>query len=346
MRRAYQSPARFSQAYLAADLTVECGWCTPGVGDVWPDPEAEFYDYAAVQRLGWVAMGIYAIGVPLGYMVLLITIYPELRARQAKRAAEKAQRETLEGLAAASASSSSHRLFAKLGRSFKSKSSKSSTSLKSPCSSLDGASATSRSGWRGVSAPRGDSSRGDSSLGDSSRGETAHGESFAAFSKRDGRCLSSGRSTAAARSTASKAFSTDRRVQFSSNGRLAQLRGQPSPPASPPDAPPPGDASFVEPSFSLIPHADALPTPVHAALPKQRKGTRLRSNRGGNRGSAVQFARERGVKLAQARAAVSVHLHLMEALEFLWEDYEVGPLAKALPDPPRKRGLPPSWPLP
>ena len=251
----------------------------------------------SVRRLGWVAMGIYAIGVPLGYMILLITIYPELRERQKKLAAEKAALEN----AQPTKGSSARNFLAKLGRSFR---------AKATCSSMHGSSVTSRSCA---------SSDGDDSSCTSlpKRGD----RSFAAFARRDERDFSTGRSAA---SKSPVAGSTDRRVTFI--------------PASPPPSPPDGGGIYAEPSCSQVDHTDEpaavelVPTqPPAAASPLRKRRRRTNGDSSGrsrgsvvpSRGSVVQIARERRNQLAQARAAVSTHLHLMEALEFLWEDYEV-----------------------
>ena len=46
------------KAYLMADTTVECGWCSPESGKVLPHAEGEFTELLATQRLAWCAMSV------------------------------------------------------------------------------------------------------------------------------------------------------------------------------------------------------------------------------------------------------------------------------------------------
>ena len=48
-------------AYLMADTSVECGWCSPESGEVLPHAEGEFTELLATQRLAWCAMGVSGI---------------------------------------------------------------------------------------------------------------------------------------------------------------------------------------------------------------------------------------------------------------------------------------------
>ena len=73
------------EAYLIVDPAVSCGRCSVQTGEVFPDVEGEHVEVLAVRRIARFCIAIYAIGVPLLYLILLLTILPELREVTAPR---------------------------------------------------------------------------------------------------------------------------------------------------------------------------------------------------------------------------------------------------------------------
>ena len=63
------------KAYLIADSTVECGWCSPETGEVLPHAEDEFTELLATQRLAWCAMGVSGIGIEPGHEHAVLPVW-------------------------------------------------------------------------------------------------------------------------------------------------------------------------------------------------------------------------------------------------------------------------------